>query len=285
MVVYRFGTYFVAIALWRAVRRRRLTREAFVRSIPAGLLLTLDVTFFFTAIKLTSVLNATIIGSLQPLLLTLYGVRFLGESVKRRDAILGLLALVGVVVIVVMGSDSAGADRLGDLAAVGALLSWSGYFIMAKRANGVVSPGDLTLSTALIVAVLNVPLALLFGHSLAWPAAEHWFWIIGLALGAGVLGHNLMNWSLLRIPLWLGSTFTLLVPVISSALAWIFLDESLNPPQIVAMAVTVAAIAALVWLPSNSAAPSPDTGAGAGVGAGPRPGSAATRLDARTATS
>ena len=201
--------------------------------------------------------------------------RFLGETVKRRDAILGLLALSGVVVIVVMGSDSAGANRLGDLAAVGALLSWSAYFVMAKRANGIVSPRDLTLSTALIVAVLNLPLALFFGHSLAWPAAEHWFWIIGIALGAGVLGHNLMNWSLLRIPLWLSSTFTLLVPVISSALAWIFLDESLNLPQIIAMAVTVVAIAALVWFQSNSGSTEAEPVAEAGGQA----------IDARTATS
>ena len=42
---------------------------------------------------------------------------------------------------------------------------------------------------------------------------------------AGVVGHALMNWSLVRIPLWVGSTFTLLIPVVSAMLAWVFLDE------------------------------------------------------------
>jgi EamA domain-containing membrane protein RarD len=46
---------------------------------------------------------------------------------------------------------------------------------------------------------------------------------------------------------------TLFVPVISSALAWVVLDESLNTVQIVAMAATVAALGALVRLQSTPA--------------------------------
>ena len=132
-------------------------------------------------------------------------------------------------------------------------MSWSGYFVFAKRAAGVVSPADYTLSAALIVALVNAPLALAFGQSLAWPSLEHWGWILLMALGAGVLGHNLMNWSIIRIPLWLGSTMTLMVPVISSAFAWWILDEPLNALQMSAMLVTVVAIGALVWTQSHAA--------------------------------
>ena len=35
----------------------------------------------------------------------------------------------------------------------------------------------------------------------------------------------MMNWSLTKVPLWLGSTLTLLIPVVSSIGAWVFLDE------------------------------------------------------------
>ena len=149
------------------------------------------------------------------------------------------------------GNDGGEASLGGDLAAVGALVAWSGYFIFAKRADGVVSPRDYTLSAALIVAAVNTPLALLFGQSMAWPGAEEWAWLLVMALGAGVLGHNLMNWSLVRVPLWLGSTLTLFVPVVSSALAWVILDEPLTAVQIGAMSATVLALASLVWLQSQ----------------------------------
>lgn len=246
VAAYRFASYFLIISLWRATRRQFLSWNAFVKSLPGGLLLASDVALFFTAVKLTTVVNATIIGALQPLILTAYGVRFLGERVRRADIILGAVALAGVVVIVLAGTNSGDANVWGDLAAVGALASWSAYFVFAKRADGVVSPTDYTLAAALIVAMVNAPLAVAFGQSLAWPAWSDWFWLLGMALGAGLLGHNMMNWSIVRIPLWLGSTMTLLVPVVSSAIAWIFLDEPLNAIQISAMFVALVAIGALV---------------------------------------
>ena len=78
------------------------------------------------------------------------------------------------------------------------------------------------------------------------PAVADWLPLAGLALGGGVLGHTLMNWSLVRIPLWIGSALTLLIPVSSSLLAWVFLDESLSAGQLVAMAVVIGVLVVLV---------------------------------------
>lgn len=258
VATYRFASYFVIIGLWRALRGSYLSWNALKHSFAGGFLLAADVAFFFTAIKLTTVVNATIIGSLQPLILTAYGVKFLGERVRRADVLLGSVALAGVVVIVLAGSSSGDANIWGDLAAVGALVSWSAYFVFAKRAHGVVSPSDYTLAAALIVTLFNAPLAVAFGQSMAWPSWQDWIWLLAMALGAGVLGHNMMNWSIVRIPLWLGSTMTLLVPVMSSAIAWVFLDEPLNAVQITAMTISLVAIGALV----KNQAPSADVSAG-----------------------
>ena len=243
---YRFAAYFVIISLWRAARGQYLSWHAFKHSLVGGVLLAIDVALFFTAVKLTTVVNATIIGSLQPLILTLYGVRFLGERVSRKDVMLGLAGLAGVAVIVFAGTNSGDASLLGDLTAVGALLAWSAYFVFAKRADGIVSPTDYTLAASLIVVLVSAPLALAFGQSLAWPSWSDWGWLLLMALGAGILGHNLMNWSLPRIPLWLGSTMTLMVPVTSSAIAWVFLDEPLNAVQIIAMIWVIIALGLLV---------------------------------------
>ena len=252
IAAYRFASYFVIIGIWRAMRGQYLSWHALKHSLIGGLLLAADVALFFTAIKLTTVVNATIIGSLQPLILTLYGVRFLGERLRRLDVLLGLAALVGVVVIILAGSTSGDANIWGDLAAVGALVSWSAYFVFAKRTDGIVSPGDYTLAAALIVAVVNAPLAVAFGQSMAWPSTTDWLWLLAMALGAGILGHNMMNWSIVRIPLWLGSTMTLLVPVVSSTIAWIFLDEPLNALQILAMLMALGAIGLLIATQSGS---------------------------------
>jgi drug/metabolite transporter (DMT)-like permease len=75
-----------------------------------------------------------------------------------------------------------------------------------------------------------------------------------MALGAGLAGHALMNWSLVRIPLWVGSTFTLLVPVFSALLAWIFLGEGLSLTQVAAMLLVIGALAAVVYGQSTAKA-------------------------------
>jgi drug/metabolite transporter (DMT)-like permease len=261
IVAYRFGVYSLIIGGVRAARGHRLGMAAFRRSLLGGLLLAADVALFFTAVKHTTIVNATIIGSLQPLLLTAYGVRFLGERVLRRDLVLGLVGLAGVIAIVLGGSSSGEASIWGDLAAAGALTAWSAYFVIAKKVSAEVSPTDFTISAAIVVTVVNAPLALLFGQSLGWPGLENFLWVLGMALASGILGHNLMNWALPRIPLWLGATFTLFVPVVSSALAWAWLDEPLSVTQIVGMAITVGALGVLVWFQQTTVIEDPGTSA------------------------
>ena len=49
-----------------------------------------------------------------------------------------------------------------------------------------------------------------------------------------------------RVPLWLSSTLTLLIPVLASVAAWIWLDEPLTAVQLIAMVVVVGALAIIV---------------------------------------
>ena len=85
------------------------------------------------------------------------------------------------------------------------------------------------------------------GEMSAAPAdTSNWLPLLALIFGTGVIGHSMMNWSLTKVPLWLGSTLTLLIPVVSSIGAWVFLDESLTWVQLAAMAVVIGALATIV---------------------------------------
>jgi drug/metabolite transporter (DMT)-like permease len=78
-----------------------------------------------------------------------------------------------------------------------------------------------------------------------------------LLLVGGVLGHTMMNWGIARVPLWLSSTLTLLIPVLASLAAWIWLDEPLTAPQLIAMGVVVGALAVIVSAQTVPAAVQP----------------------------
>ncbi len=243
---YRFTIYGLVVAAVMSIRRTPLSRRVLRASLAGGLALGLDVAFFFSAIKETTVANATVISALQPVLVSVIAARVFGERIQRRDVALAAVALAGVVVVVLGARGIDEWSLRGDLLAVGALFAWSAYFVFSKLAKDVITANEYTVGAALWCGLFNIPIALAVGQSLAWPSAESWVGLLLLAFGAGLLGHMLMNWSIQQIPLWLGSTFTLLIPVVSAAAAWAFLGEPLTATQIVAIAIVLLALAAVI---------------------------------------
>jgi len=114
------------------------------------------------------------------------------------------------------------------------------------------------VGAALWCGLFNFGAGLVFGQDMGWPSSSSWVGLLVLAFGAGLLGHEMMNWSIQQIPLWISSALTLLIPVVSAAAAWIFLGESLLPIQVVAMGVVLLALAGIVARQT-------------GIGARPRP--------------
>ncbi len=244
--VYRFLMHFGFLWLWMYFRGTPFTLAAARKSFWGGLALALDVAFFFTAVKLTSVINATIIGALQPVLVGVVAARFFGERIRGRDALWSVLALIGVFGVILAGGDSGVSDFRGDLLAVGALFCWSAYFVASKQSKGKMTSTEFTTGSAMWTGLLNLPLALAVGQDLSAPDGRDFLLLLAMILVAGVFGHSAMNWSLVQIPLWVGSTFTLLIPVAASVMAWLLLDEPLTLVQVAFTALVLGALAAIV---------------------------------------
>ena len=243
---YRFLFFAVMIIVWMYAQgtpfRFRVMRDSFW----GGMALGADIALFFSAVKLTSVVNATIIGSMQPIVVGVIAARFFGETIGIRNVMWSFVALAGTVVVVASSAGDAGNDWLGDLLALAAMLSWSAYFITSKNSKKTMTPTEFTAGTALWTMLICAPLGLAFGQDMSWPSLSNWGLLIAMAVSSGLIGHAMMNWSLVRIPLWVGSTFTLLIPVFSAIMAWAFLGEPVSPIQAAAMAVVIGALAIVV---------------------------------------
>ena len=250
---YRFWLFSALIIAWMAVRRTPFTWRVMKLSVWGGIALGSDIALFFSAVKLTSIVNATIIGSLQPILVGAVAARFFGEKIRPRDAIWSVVALAGVVVIVGASADNAVSNWRGDLLAVGALLSWSGYFIASKQSKGKMTSLEFTAGTSVWSGLICTPLGFLFGQDMSIPSAKNIGLLFVMIAISGIVGHVLMNWSLVRIPLWIGSTFTLLIPVFSALLAWMFFGEAVLLIQGVAMVCVIGALAVVVRGQSSAA--------------------------------
>lgn len=250
---YRFWMFSILIIVFLTARGTRFTWATMRASFWGGLALGADIALFFSAVKLTSIVHATIIGSLQPILVGAVAARFFGETIRRKDALWSIVALAGVLVIVSASADAAVTSVRGDLLALGALLSWSGYFIASKLSKGKITSAEFTAGTSVWAALICTPLGFAFGQDMSTPSLENIGLLLVMIAISGVIGHVLMNWSLVRIQLWIGSTFTLLIPVFSALLAYIFFDEGVLLIQAIAMAVVILALAMIVRGQSSAA--------------------------------
>ncbi|MFT7648407.1 MAG: drug/metabolite transporter (DMT)-like permease [Candidatus Poriferisodalaceae bacterium] len=245
---YRFTIYGLVTGAVLALRGNRPSIRVMRESMWGGIALAVDVAFFFSAVKLTTLANATVIGALQPVVVGIAAAVLFGETIRRREVGLAGLALIGVVVVVLGASDEIEASLTGDLFAFVALLAWSAYFVFVRKAKdrGRVTPAEYTFGAALWVGMLNLPLALAFGQDLSWPSTDSWVGLLILTFGAGILGHSLMNWALHEIPLWVAATFTLFIPVAAAAAAWAYLGEPLTTLQVLAMGIVLLALTGIV---------------------------------------
>src|SRR5438132_3777153 len=94
-----FYRLWLGAAMWLGLlylRGGRLRWDVLRRSTPGGVAFGLNVALFFTAVKLTSVTDASVISALQPALVLMVVGRMFGERVTRSDVAWSALAIAGV---------------------------------------------------------------------------------------------------------------------------------------------------------------------------------------------
>lgn len=209
-----------------AVMRRRLPWSTFKACAPGGALFATDISLGFTAVKLTTVANAAIIGALSPILILLVAGRMFGERVTRRDAALVALSFVGIVIVALGASGSAAWSPVGDALALAGTLSWTGYWLFSKRARASASALEYMTSVMLAGAIGITPFALLVGgFPPAMPSRGDWVVLILVTLVPGATGHLLVAWSHRHVESWLSALITQSAPVFAAAVAWPVLGE------------------------------------------------------------
>ncbi|HAQ22002.1 MAG TPA: hypothetical protein DCR10_00505, partial [Acidimicrobiaceae bacterium] len=195
------------------------------------------------------VANATIIGSLQTIVLMAVAARRYRERIGWWLAGVGAVALGGVVVVVVGGvsGEGVGLNLRGDLFAVVAMLLFSAYFVMAKEVRPRIDTFTLQTTIMGIGALVLLPMAAIdAGRVLPpLPSWSQWGWLVLLMIIPGT-GHFLMNWAHLHVTLSLTGILMLAIPVLSTLGAWLVLDQALGFVQGLGMVVVLASLVLVV---------------------------------------
>ena len=217
--------------------------ELMKRTALPGVLFAFSMITGFASVVMTSIANATLITTLQPVLVLLIAPKMFGEKLRLRQLLYSACALVGVLLVVLAAASTSGAHLSGDLLAVANVCIWTGYFVLSKkrRLAGVHSWSYLA-AVFLWSAAVVLPYGMIFSNDLGNMSNADWGRILAMAIGPGIVGHGLMTWAQSHVDVTLASLLGLLSPVISTGLAWMILDQNLTTWQ------TVGAIGVLISL-------------------------------------
>lgn len=227
-------------------RHGRITWRMLQLCLPGGIAFGLDIVLFFGALRETSVANATVIGALQPVLLLPISIRYFGEKTQRAIVVWSLVAVAGTAVVVLGATGVPEWSPYGDLLAVGALCTWTAYFVASKSAQTRLGAVEYFTGLTIVAFAVVAPFTLVVGADLSPAAPSDWVAILAVTVFSGALGHVLLNWSFGHVPLQVMSVLTLLVPVVATAGAVLFLGETVDMVQWVGMAVVLGSLAEVV---------------------------------------
>ncbi len=151
----------------------RATRRDWVRVLLVGVVgYGVSLGLQFTGTRLSTAATASLVTSASPVFILLFGAWLLHEPVTGRRLAALALASLGVVAVLDPGSAVLGQRAfVGNLALLGAALTWGLYSVLVKQASGYLN----TLEVSFIVLLGGLPLSV----PLAWAELK--------AIGVGVV--------------------------------------------------------------------------------------------------
>ena len=235
------------IALWRyRPAFRRIDRRDLAGATLAGIALAVHFAAWFESLAWTSVAASVTLVQSQPLFVVVGAWLLLRERLSRQ-MLAGILVAVGGVVTMsagdLLGGALVGADPLlgNSLAVVGAVMA-AGYVLAGRslRQRVALVPYVVVVYSVCTVCLLAIVLAQ-GGPLVGYPARE-WLLFVGLAVGPGLLGHTVINWTLAHLESSVVSVSLLGEPVGATILALALLGESPTVFTVVGGVVVLAGI-------------------------------------------
>lgn len=235
---------FVAARIWG----QPMTFAILKKCVVPGVFFGLSMMFGFQAARTTSIAAATLISHLTPALMVLGLGRLLGERTEWRRLPFAFVSLLGLVLVVLVGSGSDGASWKGDFYALVNVSCWTVYFIILKRTRDAGIDGWTFLSGVFLVgSIVITPWCLVASDDLTAVNAKDFLLLAGMIAGPGLVGHGLVTWASRHLDATVTSLLTLLGPVVSVVGAWLIYDQSLGWNKVVGASMVLGGLAGTVW--------------------------------------
>ena len=194
-------------------------------TIGSGIFLGLHFAFFFSAVKLTTLANATLFGTLAPIFTIIFNY-FLYKNKINKKIFFGLvLALLGGLIMQGLKLNIESQGFRGDIAAI--ICSFWMALVLIITKNIRKSHGTIIYSRLLYFsASLTLSAMLLFFHiPIRMPTYSEWGLLLLIGFLPNILGHSIFYYSIRYLPAPTVASIPLGEPIIVSILGLILFNE------------------------------------------------------------
>ncbi|CAN1495529.1 RhaT Permeases of the drug/metabolite transporter (DMT) superfamily [Candidatus Nanopelagicaceae bacterium] len=202
-----------------AIRHSR-DRAGVKWAVIAGVVLALHFVGFFLAMRMTSVAAGTALVALQPIFAALF-VKLSGGHIPSTAWLGMIVSFLGVALVSGVDLQISYRSFLGDLAAIISAALAAAYVMAGSKAQRTLETTTYTTICYFICSITALPMALIAGNQIFSFSAKEWWILLGLILGAQLLGHSMFNSALKRVSPAIVSLIVFFeVPVSAVLAAW-----------------------------------------------------------------
>lgn len=215
----------------------------------AGVFFALDLAFWHYGITLTSVVNATVLANLTPIVVTIAGWWMFRERPARAFLIGLAMGLVGALIIALAHNSGVTPGRnppLGDALALATTVWYAGYFLAVRKARGAHGAWAIMFWSSLVGVVLLGVAMLALGEDIIPETPGGWGACLGLAV-VHVSGQGAIAWALGKLPAATASVVVLIQPVVAGVLGWMLFSETVVAMQVAGAALALTGVAVAQW--------------------------------------
>ena len=201
--------------------RHKLDRTGVKWAVLAGVVLAVHFVGFFLSMRMTSVTAGTAIVATQPIFAAFF-VKLTGGHIPTKAWFGMMISFSGVLLVTGIDLHLDRRSFIGDLAALisGALAA--AYMLIGSRAQQTLATTSYTTICYFICAATALPMALFSGYEIVSFVAREWWILLGLILGAQILGHTMFNITLKRVSPAVVSMIVFFEVPVAALVAWIF---------------------------------------------------------------
>jgi drug/metabolite transporter (DMT)-like permease len=226
----------------------------------AGVFFALDLGAWHYGVHLTSVVNATVLSNMTPVVVAIAAWLAFGEKPSRGFLIALAVALSGAIAMgLTKGSGGQGANPpLGNALSLVTAIFYGIYFVIIRVARRKAKTSALMLWTTISGGPAMLAMALAFHEQILPTGPSGWAACVGLGV-MHVFGQGAIAWALGRLPATDASVAVLIQPVVAAFLGWVMLGEPVVPLQGLAACVVLAGVV-LAQRSSGGVAPKAQAG-------------------------